>query len=355
MVYSGDVPPYNWSIPEAFSRPGGDFWAAGGAGVAEIGLSSSPLVNPAAMNFSNFGIYVEGIQRFDASWTDGYQFDGQTDPSLAMVSFNWEDHAVAIGFANTYDLHMTKTVETTTSEYPDGDGQSITLDTRVLTDLAFVSIGQPLTQDLSVGATGGLNYIHADVSLFQAEGTGGYLGEFVSVGALLEISKNMQLGTDVQYESNPPFSISSNTPGFFFNTISVEPPWVWNVGLSWKVAPALTLLGSAEYQHWSSVEDYYNNVAQFHAGVVLTPSNSLTVRFGFFSQNAPQQGDQGFLDENFITAGLHLKLSSFIAVSITGMDSRPLSNSTAMASPYYLNPDLRQSSVTVGMSYGPKE
>src|SRR5260221_9263374 len=138
--------------PEAFSRFGSSFWAAGGAGVAGLGMPGAPFANPAAMNYPNLELYVEAAQRFSTTWLVDLDYDGQTIvPSFASAGFSTGKASLAFGYANLYDLNYSSRIMETTMNFPDGTGQIGEFGSSVKTHAIFGSVGYPVDEELSVG------------------------------------------------------------------------------------------------------------------------------------------------------------------------------------------------------------
>ena len=118
-----------------------------------------------------------------------------------------------------------------------------------------------------------------------------------------------------------------------------------------SVTPAVTILMSTEYQHWSHVSDGWNNLLQLHLGTEIALSEAVSVQAGFFMEDAPEGSGQDYLGERFLTAGLRWTSEDRWMFSANVLDSHLLSNSSNSPFGGTLAENFRQASVSLGVGY----
>jgi hypothetical protein len=354
------------AFPEASSRFGSTFWASGGAGVAGLGLPGAPFANPAALNYPNVEIYVEAAQRFNTTWIAGIDYNGQTIvPAYGSVGFSTGRASLAFGYANLFDQDYSTQLLITTPAFPEGTGQTAGFGSSSRTHAIFGSVGYPVDEQLSVGLTGGLHYIHVRNYILNTSADGGAIGFLLVGGGLFRLSEHLTIGGTIHYESPATFSqlystAQAMTPdtsrGGLYQIqesfdFSARYPWTFNLGAAWSVSPSVDILVSGEYEHWSHLVEGYSNLVQFHLGTQIELSEAVSVQAGFFTQAAPQDLEENPLSENFLTAGFRWNVSRAVAVSANAIDSHL--SSTSPVVPFSNSPDarFRQAAVSLGVTY----
>ncbi|HTK81196.1 MAG TPA: hypothetical protein VL633_02800 [Bacteroidota bacterium] len=337
----------DYTVLEAYSKPGSEYWASGGAGIASAGLPSSALSNPAALHFSSLGFYAEASQRFSTKWLAGIDYDGQTIvPSFVGVGFKAGSASLSFGYANTYDFKWSYSAIETTPQYPNGTGRTFDFDRTVKLHSFFGSAGYQYDEHLAVGITVGIHYVHLhDIVLTDLSADGGGFGVLITPAFIFSASEKVRIGGAVHYESTTTFFESYGLTETY--AFVARFPWTADLGIAWKLTPNFEIMLSTEYQHWTDMSNNFNNLVQIHIGTDIGIADRLRLRTGFFTQQSP--GTYG--TENFLTAGFTWKMTDAFLLSVNGMDSHLVSNSSWTQ---WFGPDagsFRQASVSLGVGY----
>ncbi len=354
---------YNVLNQTGYNRVGSEFWASGGAGIAERGVYAIALTNPSLLSFDAPTVTLEADWRPRTEYEHGIGYDNtwQT-PSYAAIGFPLTTGSVEIGYAHTYDDRLDYgRIPITTAAQPDGTGEYFEWLMTSTVHTAFVAASINVSEDISVGIETGMDFVRFEyLSYYDQKGTGSRfhcrfgastrLSKAVTVGLTGYISqdKSLDYTTDSPYINAIYSAFPGEHPMFTANT-----PLMSALGGSFAISPSVTLLASAEYQNWSSIGggQGLRDVWQYHIGLRDSVSPVLTLRAGVFTLRSPDTYDLSLLDEYFIGAGATWELSSSIRVSITFLASDLFSKDVSFSKYGLGTTSLKQRMLSGSVSY----
>jgi hypothetical protein len=350
-----------------YNRIGSDFWASGGAGIAERGLRAAAFANPALLSFNALTLTAETGWRPRTDYMSGIDYDNTTIlPSYASVGMPFGPVSVEAGYARSYDeLLVIKGVMITTTQQPDGTGQLFDVENRTTIHTAFVSMGVAFPEGFSVGLTTGLDFVRyeGDLPYFTSHGTGTRLQmtagavvrpfEIASFGLTIHVAADNSLhSTTDNISAIAPLDSTGRTPvALAVASFSARTPSSVGFGGSLDVLPWLTLLGKAEYQNWSALGNSMNDVWQYHIGAVASPMPEATFRAGFFTQRSNLGNLKEYFSEYFLTAGASWKITQNLTASAAYLSSALLRKKSVAVQYFYYGESLQQSMLSGGVSY----
>jgi hypothetical protein len=359
--------PINILSQPGYNRVGNDFWASGGAGITERGLHAAAFANPALLSFDALTLTAETGWRPKTDYISGINYDNSTLlPSYASVGMPFGPVSVEAGYARSYDEHLLiKNVMFTTEQQPDGIGQLYNIENTTTIHTAFVSMGVTFPEGFSMGLTTGLDFVRYDDDMpyFSAHATGTRLQmtagavvrpfEIASFGLTVHIAAddNLHYSTD-SFSSIALLDSTNRAPvALAIASFSARTPSSVGIGGSLDVLPWLTLLGRAEYQNWSAMGNYLNDVWQYHIGAVASPIPEAIVRAGFFTQRSSSDPLKEYFNEYFLTAGASWKITRNLTASAAYMTSAPFQKKSISLQYIYLGRSLQQSMLSGGIAY----
>jgi hypothetical protein len=360
--------PINILSQPGYNRVGNDFWASGGAGITEYGLHAAAFANPALLSFDALTLTAETGWRPKTDYLAGINYDNSTIlPSYASLGMPFGPVSVEAGYTRSYDEHLLiEGVMFTTQQQPDGPGQLVNIENTTTIHTAFVSMGITFPEGASIGLTTGLDFVRYDGDLpynsVRATGTrlqmtaGAVVRPFAiaSLGVTVHIAAddNLHYSTD-SFSSIALLDSTGRTPLYplAIATFSAKTPSSVGFGGSLDVLPWLTLLGRAEYQNWSAMENHLNDVWQYHLGAVASPIPEGTFRAGFFTQRSPSGSLTEYFNEYFLTAGASWKITQDLTASAAYLTSAPFAKKSVSVQYIYYGQSLQQSMLSGGIAY----
>lgn len=339
--------------------------------MAEEGLFTGAISNPASLQPENISVYAEFGYRPSTTWIYDITYDGQFIlPACISVAIPRDGWNMSFGYMNFFDSRFSiADILITTTDNPDGTGETFDFERSTISHVVFGSINYNLTNILSLGITTGLQYVTAHEELFPIEANGTGVAATLIFGALIKPSPVTTIGAkfsiartttmDVQYNDNGTTQLiqpDTTRPVQFVQLeesykFTLSSPWTTEIGIAWRCSPSVKFLGSLEYQRWSSVYDTYDNLLQLHFGIAAEITPTTTLRCGLFTQTDPAPTNQPFLNQNFLTAGIEISTSEQWIVSASILDSHLLSSSSAVPSFEGSNANFRQTYISMGIGY----
>lgn len=343
--------------PLGYNRVGTEFWSSGGAGIAERGLSSMAFNNPASTRFDGLTITAESGWRFRSDYINDVYYDNfALLPSYGSVEIPVSFGNIEIGYSNTYDTRMyahrflvinyaqsTQTIQT----------ESASSETSAQT--AFASISHEFGSSVSVGLTLAMNFVksNSDLGYYWNKTSGQYL-ELVG-GVIAQPVENLNLGLTVHYSDISALDFESGyTSGPYYGvpvTLEAGSPLRVGIGASTNLLPQLTLLASAEYQHWSDILNRAADLWQYHFGAVAPILPGITLRAGYFTERSPDDFMQEYYSQQFLSAGVAVGIGENISASVSYMTSG-IFTKKQVTFPYFTYPESYfQRFLSVGISW----
>ncbi len=354
----------------AFTRAGIQYWASGGA-VAQEGLPSAAVNNPAALSVQTLTLYAEAGKQSEDNWLFDLNYDGQwIAPSYVSLSLPVNDWSLSVGYANSYDYYLsTGPIAVTTEAMPEGTGQFFEFERSVVVHTIFGSAGYHSSENLSLGLTLGLNVITLKDGFDELQARANGLGALgmagviyrpvptVGIGGVLTLRSKVDMNASYAY---PPSSLIPIDPGSGVVLVQVPPevfafrasfPWTIAAGVDWRFLPAAELMFGLEYQHWSGVSNTNVNPFQARFGAAISLSPAVKLRLGLFTATEPVASVQTFLNQNFLSAGLDYRLIDNLTLVAGILDSHLLSGTENLPSFSNVSKTFRQTFVSLGAMY----
>ncbi len=329
---------------ESYTRSGVQFWSSGGAGIAESGLPTASFSNPASLDANMVTLYAEAGKRFAADWVDDLEFDGQwIVPGFLAVSFPAGPLGVSLGYANQYDLHLTvPPIPITTPQAPEGTGGFFSAERNLRSSVFFGSLRYGITDGISVGLTAGRTWVSLSDRISNVSAQGNGYGFLLVAGGLAQITPEVSIGAaltttsrvtvESSYLSPPVLEprgadslVYAQLPGTY--AFIAAYPWIAEAGGYWKVSRNVECMASIEYQRWSRVDAGFDNLWQIHVGTAISVVPELSLRLGLFTQSDPNESNQSYLNQVFLTIGLEHHFSEHLTLSGSVLDSHLFSTS----------------------------
>jgi long-subunit fatty acid transport protein len=355
----------------AFTRTGIQYWSSGGAAIAEEGLATAALTNPATLAGDEVSLYAEVGKRAETNWPYDFRYDGQwITPAYVALLIPENGWYLSAGYANYYsDDIFTEPIPVTTETMPEGTGEFFQAERTTLVHDFFGSIRYRPSELLSLGLTLGLNDVTINDKLFDVEADASGYGVLVVAGALYQPLPVVNIGAtftlsstvniDASYFGNGQLVRPTNSGDSLIPPLgtaesyrfTAEFPWIAAAGVDWKYSSTIDFMLGLEYRHWSGISGSNRNPLQIHCGTALTVSPAFVVRFGFFTAIEPISMNQHYLNQNFLSAGIEYLCFDHIKIVAGIIDSHFLSNSDVLPSFENLSNQFRQTYVSLGVSY----
>lgn len=324
------------SYPFAFTRIGADYWAAGGAAIAEENSHTAAYYNPAALRGDRLNIYAQFNARRETEYIADIKVDGQYIlPSFISVSLPVNKFHFSVGYINAYDFRSFYRFEVTTPAQPQGTGETIDLTERLRLHSIFGSANYHFNDLLSAGAAFGLSYLklHAELG-HNAESNGDGYGSFFIGGLQFKPLPALRVGYTFKYFSNIEYDM--DTEGLQYSGKPIKRkeifPWMIETGLSYQPWNFLTLMAKIEFQKWRNEEtDQYKSIQDFidySLGCKFIIWPPLTLSMGYYFMDHYYSERHDFYKQKFLSAGFRWQIMRNLAWETMINDSRFLSKKT---------------------------
>lgn len=357
--------------PTAFTRTGIQYWSSGGAAIAENGLATAALNNPATLAGDDLTLYVEAGKRTETNWPFDLRYDGQwIAPAYVALVIPENGWYLSIGYTNYYsDDLATEPFPVTNDNFPEGTGQFFQAERSSLVHDFFGSIQYRTSEQMSLGLTLGFNDVTMNDRITDVEASATGYGVLAIAGALYQPLPAVTIGATITLSSTV-----NVDAGYFNNSLTVTPthqqdslvpvvgsreafrfaaefPWIVGTGVDWKYSSTLEFMLGLEYQHWSGILAGNSNPLQIHCGTAFAISPSFKVRFGFFTAFEPASTDQQYLNQNFLSLGFEYCSFEHVKIIAGIIDSHILSSSAVLPSFEGQSNTFRQTYLSCGISY----
>lgn len=344
MVIAGDWDRIEQPVIISFvdwNRPGGNHWAAGGAGIADPGQPLPALNNPAAIGPGRLSVYAEGEKRLTSDYFADLKIGGQwIAPACLGVSMRIGRLAFGAGYASLYDHAENAEIELTTIEEPMGSGEFITIKQRERLHNFFISAAwQPLSM-VALGMTNGLTWYDEDESMDRLKTSGTGFGWMTTLGVRLQPANWMAFAFVYKYSSD--IDVDFETRGAlrvidvgqagdgtqfysstFKDTRKAQFPYEFEFGFTLFPLKNFILSGKMNVRRWHHQSYPDDETVNFHGGLHWQVSSALRASVGFFTAYYPGTVTDNVLDQKFLTGGLSLKAFGRSQLSITVLSSAP--------------------------------
>jgi hypothetical protein len=365
---------YEYSVLHAlaYNHIGNEYWAAGGAGVAEKGLRTSAFNNPAGISFDALTVTSEAGWKSKADYIVGITFNDLTIlPTYISVGFPLGKNGLEFGYFNTYNEKVDYgRVEITTVENPDGTGVFFNPIKTTAIHTIFGSFCWQESDNLSFGITFGLDFIKEEEDIYQnsyeisgtrAQIIGGFhyrISEIFELGAVFHIPtpetidfKIISPGLIYAQDRDDPRTNSSQNYIFAMPKCTAKSPTILETGASVLILPNVTLLASIEYQNWSSLHYDKIDVWQTHAGMAVKLIPEISLRMGYFTQISPFSENGDFFNQQFLSLGTVIKIDNHLAITATALSSDPFKKINPEFQFFNIKESYHQSEFSLGVSY----
>ncbi len=346
-----------------YNHVGTEFWASGGAGIAERGISATEFVNPSLLFFDRPTVTLETGWRPKTNY-NGIDYDATLSlPSYASVGVPFTRGAVEAGYLNSYDERYDfGRIPITTSSQPDGTGQFVHPINTSIVHTVFAAASYTPPHWLTIGVAAGMDFVrydYASVSTVKATGTRMHL----ALGTLFSPMDRLNIGLSghwfedvgLEYSITPASApVTGNVASGNANVIpwyGAETPTNYSIGASFLATQSISVLASVHYEGWDRMTGFLQDVWQYRFGVFASVSPTWTVRAGFFSLRSPSNSLKDLLDEYFLTAGGSWSPTEDLKVSLAFMSSELFTRRVNPSWYISTKETLAQRTLSVSMSY----
>ena len=342
--------------PMFFIRSGAAYQSTGGAAIADSGLPSAAIHNPAAQSYSNLYCYIElgKRNRIIPGYSDDYdlEYDNQwIVPAFISMGKSFSRFQIALGYNNLYDYKYRMQNEVTINDYPGQGSETIISTIRRQLHAFFLSGAYSLNPNVKLGGTLGLTYLYEHDSFWDtitAKGKG--YGILMIAGILYEVTPTFSIGSRIMYLSDIEYTLNnengslmngfqsqewSTQTGIFnnvnlenFNTFSGMFPEIVEVGFKDQPLNRLSIYGKLLYRNWRSISMEYVNEVNYHIGFEYTISEMVSARCGLFNEKNRMLYDFTTVnvEQNFLTAGFQMDLIDHLSLMLSYVDARWISS-----------------------------
>jgi hypothetical protein len=357
--------PLNILVPLGYNRVGSEFWASGGAGIAEYGSRGSSLANPATISFPSLTITAETGWRLKTTYLTDVQFDNiAVSPAYASLGVPIGPISVEAGYSRTIDTKVVlPDITITTESDPSGTGETFDAVSTTSIKTGFAGFSCAVADQFSIGASVGLDFVRFEYSFAEnwVKATGKRLQ--LNCGVVARPIENLSVGLSVHWSQDVTLNYETNV---VIITLTPNPPRPIGIvalpdyvarsplrialGSAADLLPQVKILASAEYQHWSAIDEGSEDIWQYHFGAVSTPIPGLTLRAGYFTQRHPNDYLRDYFAQQFLTMGFTLNIIDGVATSVTYLTSKPFTKSPVKSSYFVYNESLQQKMVSASVS-----
>ena len=312
-------------------------------------ISNIGFINPASL--SNFDNYSLGFSyQFSSSIDEAYIADIGTSrkndwmPQSAGAIFKLDDFSFGFGFGQKYNGSLDfDSIPITTSQYPDGTGEFITVEhkTRVQSYSLSASYSFPEvfdeTSSLEIGFRYSYNHLKFyeklwELTIDESDNVGSYA---IGLQYSNQISNNRILRIGFSYEIEPDFGTvyeynngliyvydpdsTGRIPAYInskYNLVGSVPD-KFNLDVSADLTESFRLNAMITGVLWEADNDYIKNQLEFSASGIYRINEMFAPSFGFYYTD--KNFDEDFFDINdknnalFLIGGLRFNYDIFSA------------------------------------------
>jgi hypothetical protein len=354
-----------------YNLMGTEFWASGGAGLAERGLSASAVNNPAGISLSGFTCTFEGMWKPKAEYIAEIAYnDVGSFPSYISLGIPVSSVMLEFGYCYTYsEKYDFGEIPVTTETSPEGTGQVYHPTMSTSTQSVFGSFCIHPFEAFSVGVTMGVDFFKQDESIFNNSGTITGNGTHILCGIQYQLSEKIGLGGTFHFPSSTKLDLNMNdgnrgaldpltidstnrrrglyTTAFALPAYAAKTPFIAEMGLSILLSPGAKLFAAMEYQQWSDVSRTADDLWQFHAGMTVSLLPELSVQAGFFNRKRSNSPGSDYFDERFLTGGCTIHAGEHCSIHLSALSSGLLTKKQQL----FDGQSLHQSALSLGLSY----
>ncbi|MCA9735324.1 MAG: hypothetical protein H6696_00135 [Deferribacteres bacterium] len=342
------ISPVTWHYypSGALTKIGVTSWASGGTGVANVLDATAGFANPALKNSYKNLFHAEFGKRFETenALENWIKLDNQyLFPAFVAFSNSPYNKDFGLGYAHYDSDHIQATVFLPTIDST--DASALTLIRNVDVHTFFISTRYEFSSKLAFGVNFGLNYSTLYMKLYNdysKKGSGfGYqttTGLVFTPTSTINFSAAYRLNSDIEMSFsskefiaiNPIDQLGSNENLIKMQTIEEKHiavfPHVFSVGAGIKLTQNWHYNLQIDFEKWAPLEEYYDDVFQFHTGTNYSASKNIIVMVGYFNQAHPDKSTSQYYMQKFLTCGFLLKLPWRTNLSLALIDSHLFDN-----------------------------
>lgn len=312
-------------------------------------ISNIGFLNPASL--SNLDNYSLGFSyQFSSSIDEAYIADIGTSrkndwmPQSAGAVIKFDDFSFGLGFGQKYNGSLDfDSIQITTSQYPDGTGEFITVEyrTRVQSYSLSASYAFPKifgeSSSLEIGFRYSYNHLKFyeklwEMTIDESDNVGSYA---IGLQYSSQISNNRMLRVGFSYEIEPDFETvyeykngliyisdpdsNGRIPAYINSKYNIvgSVPDKFNLDVSADLTESFRLNTMITGVLWEADNDYIKNQLEFSASGIYIINEMFSPSFGFYYTD--KNFDEDFFDINeknnalFLIAGLRFNYDIFSA------------------------------------------
>jgi len=340
-LYPGDVDRVGQPImvyENGFTPVGGNFWASGGAGIANPNNAEALFYNPAWSSRSKYTVLIGGLRQFEKRFflieDLGVSIGGKwLLPSYSLLARRFELGLLFLGYQNIYDFKKKFEVEIATPEHPEGTGEFMTNIEEETLQNFFVGFNRALISHVNIGIKAGLlrHHFSGEIGQRTIDSKVGY-SYALELGLVGAVGDRGQVALTYRYFDPLKYTFKMSAPRFSNNADSIEwisteidrqfrLPWLLDLGVYFRPLRYLRVMLKLEYQEWKKVSRYYEDRLQWAFGATVVPDERWRLNFGAFSSGRYPEKKDGIEDTPFVTAGINYRIKPRLMLSASALSN----------------------------------
>ncbi len=340
LLYAGDRDRVQGPImiyDNGFVPTGVDYWAGGGAGIADANNAEVLFYNPAWKARTKYTFLLGGVRQFEKRFFLDQNLEVKMGslwllPSHLLLARQFNRVTLFLGYQNIYHFKQKFRMQIATVEHPEGTGEFISNTEDQNIQNFFVGVNRQIFSRLSLGAQVGL-------ARFYFSGRMGY-GKIISdpaysytlnFGLNYEMNDRIQFALAYRYFEPLTYKFKLSAPLInnadsivYISKESKRPfrlPWFLDFGFHLKPADFLDVMFKVEYQEWQKIASYYPNRLHMAFGASVKAAERWQVRLGAFTGGRFPETKNGLEDTPFLTVGTKYRLISGLTISVSALSN----------------------------------
>ena len=340
-LYAGDGDRVQGPImiyENGFVPTGVDYWAGGGAGIADPNNAEVLFYNPAWKARTKYTFLLGGVRQFEKRFFLDQNLEVKTGnlwllPSYLLLARQFNRGTLFLGYQNLYHFKTEFRMQIATVEHPEGTGEFITNTEDQNIQNFFVGVNRQIFSRLSFGAKVGLARFHFTGKMLDrnidSDPAYSYTMNF---GLNYKMNDRIQFALAYRYFEPLTYKFKLSAPLVKSNGDSIEYisketkrpfrlPWFLDFGFHLKPIDFLDFMVKVEYQEWQKVTSFYENRLHVALGASVKPKKDWQVRLGAFTGGRFPEAKNGLEDTPFLTVGGKYRLMSNLTISVSALSN----------------------------------
>ena len=321
-----------------FTPTGVEYWAGGGAGIADANNAEALFYNPAWKARTKYTFLIGGLRQFEKRFFLVQDLEAKTGdswllPSYLLLARQFNHGTVFLGYQNLYHLKKEYRIQIVTVEHPEGTGEFLTdIEDQSIQNF-FVGGNRQIFSRLSFGAQVGLARFHFTGKMLDRNIDSDPAYSYtLNFGLNYEMNDRIQFALAYRYFEPLTYKFKLSAPLINNNADSIEYisketkrpfrlPWFLDFGFHLKPIDFLDVMFKVEYQEWQKIASYYPNRLHVALGASVKAAERWQVRLGAFTGGRFPETKNGLEDTPFLTVGTKYRLISGLTISVSALSN----------------------------------